>query len=187
MFWSSFQNVFSLPSRFETSLFFLFISKKRTRGTRRKTINLKTKIETGEWYSEKRVSLYLSLLLISIQNFKSKAWIFLCDENLQKQSWVIFKKGGGHAATSVVGVWFHLFYDCNRSLASLEFQWINYPSTGWSKRNQGVGWQNYCSTNILNCPSGTGAHSDAILKYLANKSCYFVILVRLCNTTCPAL
>ena len=139
MFLSSFQNVFSLPSRFETSLFFLFISMKRTRGTRRKTINLKTKIKTGEWYSEKRVSLYLSLLLISIQNFKSKAWIFLCDENLQKQSWVIFKKGGGHAATSVVGVWFHLFYDCNRSLASLEFQGINCPSTGWSKGNQGVG------------------------------------------------
>ena len=40
-----------------------------------------------------------------------------------------FKEDGGHIDTFAVGAWFHLSNDCNKRLASLEFQGINCLST----------------------------------------------------------
>ena len=50
---------------------------------------------------------------------------------------VFFKKGRGHVDSSVMEAWFYPAYNCNRSLASLEFQEIYCLSTGRSKKNHG--------------------------------------------------
>ena len=50
-----------LPFSLSYTYWIKFISKKRIRGIRRKTNNLKTKIETDSWYTKRRVSLLLVL------------------------------------------------------------------------------------------------------------------------------
>ena len=61
----------------------------------------------------------------------------------------VFLKFTSHADTSVVGLWFLLSYDSNRSSASQKFIGIIYVSPRRSRLNQRVGQQNQLPSPFL--------------------------------------